>query len=263
MENIKNNSTQNSTTAIELVVSNNQVVVSSRQIAEHFEKQHCHVLATIENLIIENSIAKFFHQMTYGKRGKQYKEYLMNRDGFTLLVMSFTGKKALDWKIRYIEAFNAMEAKLRSQSTKPYAALPDFTNPVIAARAWADEVEAKEHALSALREAEPKADYYDKCMDSTNLYTTTEVAQEIGWNAAELYNFLHEHGVIYRVGYRATSKKKPYLYPWVLSPRYLWLQDEGIADIITYWLPNGKTTKTIKWTCKGAEWVQDFVDKHN
>ena len=257
------NTTTNSNSAIELVIQNNQIVVSSRQIAEHFGKLHKDVLENIRSILVaENSATKFFYETTHEYRRQSFPEYLMTRDGFTLLVMSFTGKKALDWKIRYIEAFNAMEAKLR-QSQSPYAALPDFTNPVIAARAWADEVEAKEHALSALREAQPKANYYDKCMNSTNLYTTTEVAQEIGWNAAELYNFLHEHGVIYRVGYRATSKKKPYLYPWVLSPRYLWLQDEGIADIITYWLPNGKTTKTIKWTCKGAKWVQDFVDKHN
>ena len=251
MENIKKN---NSNTAIELVVSNHQVVVSSRQIAEHFEKEHKTVLRNInEILVAQNCATNFFHETTHEYRGQSFPEYLMTRDGFTLLVMSFTGKKALAWKLRYIEAFNAMEAKLRSQSNHPYAALPDFTNPVIAARAWADEVEAKENALKKLQEAQPKADYYDKCMASTNLYTTTEVAQEIGWKAANLYNFLHEHGVIYRVGYRATSKKKPYLYPWVLSPRYLWFQDEGIATILTHWLPNGKTTKTIKWTCKGAK----------
>lgn len=58
-------------------IQNNQVVVSSRQIAEHFEKQHCHVLEAIENLVIENSIAKFFFKSTYDNRGKQYPEYLM------------------------------------------------------------------------------------------------------------------------------------------------------------------------------------------
>ena len=94
-------------------VTDNQIVVSSRQIAEHFEKQHCHVLEAIENLVIENSIAKFFFKSTYDNRGKQYPEYLMNRDGFSLLVMGFTGKKALEWKIKYIQAFNAMEEELR------------------------------------------------------------------------------------------------------------------------------------------------------
>lgn len=52
---------------------------------------------------------------TYKVEGnnKTYPEYLMNRDGFSLLVMGFTGKKALEWKIKYIQAFNAMEEELR------------------------------------------------------------------------------------------------------------------------------------------------------
>ena len=42
--------------------------------------------------------------------------YIMNRDGFSLLVMGFTGKDALDWKLKYIDAFNKMEKKIKEQS---------------------------------------------------------------------------------------------------------------------------------------------------
>lgn len=95
-------------------VQNNQVVVSSRQVAEHFEKQHKHVLDTIrEILAAENSAAKFFMETSYENRGKQYPEYLMNRDGFSLLVMGFNGKRAFKWKLKYIEAFNEMEERLK------------------------------------------------------------------------------------------------------------------------------------------------------
>ena len=45
--------------------------------------------------------------------GKKYKEYLLTRDGFSLLVMGFTGSRALEWKLKYIEAFNKMENKLK------------------------------------------------------------------------------------------------------------------------------------------------------
>lgn len=97
-------------------VENNQAVVSSREIAEHFGKQHKNVLQNIQNLVAENSAAKsFFFETTYENRGKQYPEYLMNRDGFSLLVMGFTGKEALNWKIRYIEEFNRMEQYIRDQ----------------------------------------------------------------------------------------------------------------------------------------------------
>ncbi len=96
-------------------VADGQIVVSSRNIAEHFEKRHADVLAGIENIKTENSaVTPMFCETTYtAGTGKAYKEYLMNRDGFSLLVMGFTGKKALEWKIKYIQAFNAMEEELR------------------------------------------------------------------------------------------------------------------------------------------------------
>lgn len=77
-------------------IENNQVVVSSRQIAKDFGKQHKHVLDSIRDILAaENSATKFFYESTYDNRGKEYPEYLMNRDGFSLLVMGFTGSKAL------------------------------------------------------------------------------------------------------------------------------------------------------------------------
>ena len=75
----------------------NQIGGSSRNIAEHFEKQHKHVLDAIEKLKAENStLRSMFCEGSYKVEGnnKTYPEYLMNRDDFTLLVMSFTSKKA-------------------------------------------------------------------------------------------------------------------------------------------------------------------------
>lgn len=97
-------------------IRNNQVVVSSRQVAERFGKEHKDVLENIRNIMrAENSAFKFFSETTYKVNGnnRHYPEYLMNRDGFTLLAMGFTGKEALQWKLKYIKAFNEMEAKLK------------------------------------------------------------------------------------------------------------------------------------------------------
>ena len=97
-------------------INNNQVVVSSRQVADNFGKQHKDVLESIRGILAaENSATKFFYESTFTNRGKQYPEYLMNRDWFSLLVMGFTGEKALEWKVKYINAFNAMEQKLRNK----------------------------------------------------------------------------------------------------------------------------------------------------
>ena len=97
-------------------INNNQVVVSSRQVADNFGKQHKDVLESIRGILAaENSATKFFYESTFTNRGKQYPEYLLNRDGFSLLVMGFTGEKALEWKVKYINAFNAMEQELRDK----------------------------------------------------------------------------------------------------------------------------------------------------
>lgn len=90
-----------------------RLVTTSLKVAEVFEKDHRHVLESIRNLAAEKSAAKFFRETSYKNRGKEYPMYEMDRDGFSLLVMGFTGDKALQWKIKYIEAFNAMETELK------------------------------------------------------------------------------------------------------------------------------------------------------
>lgn len=91
-----------------------QLVVTSRQVAESFGKRHDHVIAAIESIKTENSgVTSMFFETSYqAGTGKNYKQYLMNRDGFSLLVMGFTGKEALSWKLKYIQAFNEMEAAI-------------------------------------------------------------------------------------------------------------------------------------------------------
>ena len=90
-----------------------KLITTSLKVAEHFEKEHKDVLESIRNLTAENSAASFFTETTYKSRGKEYPMYEMDRDGFSLLAMGFTGEKALKWKLDYIKAFNAMEAELK------------------------------------------------------------------------------------------------------------------------------------------------------
>lgn len=91
------------------------LTVGSRDIAEDFGKEHKDVLESIRNLMAENSAVKnMFIESSYKtERGRIYPEYLLTRDGFSLLVMGFTGAKALEWKLKYIKAFNEMEKELK------------------------------------------------------------------------------------------------------------------------------------------------------
>lgn len=104
---------------INLTNNNGRILVSSREVAEKFEKRHDAVLRDIDNLISNSDSTKLWSEMfietTYvNSRGKTYRCFDMNRDGFSLLAMGFTGKKALEWKLKFIEAFNQMEEKLKS-----------------------------------------------------------------------------------------------------------------------------------------------------
>lgn len=80
-----------------------------------------------------------FYETTFENRGKQYPMYLMNRDGFTLLAMGFTGKAALEWKLKYIQAFNEMEKQLAQRPQLSRAEL--MAQALIAAH---DELEHKD-----------------------------------------------------------------------------------------------------------------------
>lgn len=73
-------------------------LVTSRQVAYRFEKRHADVLRNIGEIITTQNcvVTPMFHETSYAAgTGKSYKQYLMNRDSFSLLAMGFTGKKAL------------------------------------------------------------------------------------------------------------------------------------------------------------------------
>lgn len=105
-----------------------QALTTSLKVAEVFEKQHKDVLEAVRDILAaENSATKFFHESTFANRGKKYPMYIMNRDGFSLLAMGFTGKKALQFKLKFIEAFNAMEQKLLQQQNEQWQAVRSGT----------------------------------------------------------------------------------------------------------------------------------------
>jgi Rha family phage regulatory protein len=128
-----------------LSTQNGEPVASSRQIAESFGKEHKSVLRSVEDLVAQNCAAKsMFYETTFENRGKQYPMYLMNRDGFSLLVMGFTGKAALEWKLKYIAAFNEMEKKLSTPQ------MPKLSKEMQALFLLDDRTQKQEQRLTAL-----------------------------------------------------------------------------------------------------------------
>lgn len=105
----------------DFTIEGGKVWVSSRDVAARFDKEHRHVLRAIDGLIkAAPSVEPNFGRYSYiAENGKENPAYRMTRDGFTLLVMGFTGTDALQWKLKYIEAFNRMEAKIRTRELGP------------------------------------------------------------------------------------------------------------------------------------------------
>jgi len=99
-----------------LTLAQGRPVVSSLTVAAHFGKSHKHVLRDIQHLM--ESCPEDFNGPNFGPveyldgKGEMRPAFNLTRDAFSLLVMGFTGRKALAWKLRYIEAFNVMEAEL-------------------------------------------------------------------------------------------------------------------------------------------------------
>lgn len=104
-----------------VVIENEQVVTTSLQVAEVFNKQHKHVLEAIDDLIgvVENS-ADLFYEDTYihPQNKQEYRQILMNKKGWILIAMGFTGKKATQFKLDYINAFDEMEKMLKDSQPK-------------------------------------------------------------------------------------------------------------------------------------------------
>lgn len=96
---------------------------TSRVVAEKFGKLHKNVLQSIENTVADlpEDFARLnFQPSSYlDSTGRTLPQYQLTRDGFTLITMGFTGRAAMEWKIRFIEAFNAMEAELRARDEAP------------------------------------------------------------------------------------------------------------------------------------------------
>lgn len=114
--------------ALVLSVVDGKPTTTSLDIARHFSRPHDEVLRRIRNLLAQlpddyclRNFAEIEHERPSPLNGAPIKSpaYRITRDGFTLLAMGFTGKRALQFKLAYIDAFNKMEAELTASARQP------------------------------------------------------------------------------------------------------------------------------------------------
>lgn len=192
----------------EIIIKNNEGVltVSSLQVAKDFDKNHRHVTEAISSLIkgcAEKSADLFIEASYQHPQNKQwYKYYEITRDGFSLLVMGFTGKKALDWKLKYIEAFNLMERKLLTVNEKANLLLSIYnggTEAVVASKQLV-EIETKP-LVEQIERDKPMVEFADHIKQSEDSIDMKEMAKFASKNGVKigrnnLFKFLREKNVI-------------------------------------------------------------------
>ena len=187
---------------IVLSMQSGEPVASSRQIADNFEKRHDHVMRDIDAIKkdVPNFGEMFFETTALYSYGREQRAYLMNRDGFTLLAMGFTGKAALEWKLKYIAAFNEMEKKLTEQPQLTRSQL--LATALIAAHEELEEKDKRIELLTADTERmKPKEIFSDAVSTSQNSILVGEPAKLLKQNGIEigekrLYAWMRENGYL-------------------------------------------------------------------
>ena len=245
---------------LHIVTLDGQAVVSSRYVAEAFGKEHKHVLRDIENIKssgVAQNWADLFKSSNYQhQQNKQwYPEYLITRDGFTLLAMGFTGKEALQWKLKYIEAFNKMENYILNTQKNSYM----IDDPIERAKVWIIEQQEKQviqlenaQQQQIIGELKPKATYYDLVLQSTDLMPISLIAKDYGMGAQTLNKKLNLFGVQYKRG-----------GIWLLYEKY---QAKGYTQSKTQSFPKPDgtigTQLHTQWTQKGRLFIYDLLKQN-
>ncbi|AKP66114.1 phage antirepressor KilAC domain-containing protein [Companilactobacillus ginsenosidimutans] len=234
-----------------VIMKDQQAVTSSLQVAETFNKEHKNIIRDIEHLLESDSSvlsSQIFLKSTHENRGKQYPMYYMNRDGFTLLAMGFTGKKALRFKMQYIEAFNKMEEQIKTGGFKIPSTMAE------ALRLAADQQEQ-------LEVMKPKAIFADSVATSHTTILVGDLAKIIKGNgvdtgARRLFQWMRDNGyLIKRKGadYNSPTQKSMDLGLFKIKESSH-VNSDGVTVV----------TKTPKVTGKGQQYfINKFLENNS
>lgn len=182
-----------------VILKDQQAVTSSLKVAEVFEKGHQHVLRDIDNL--KKDLSNFGQMFAEGAEpdsyGRDRRVYYLNRDGFTLLAMGFTGRKAMSFKVKYIDAFNRMEAELKRQHQDSYM----IADPVERAKKWIEEETLRKEQAAEIERMRPKEIFSDAITASNTSILVGDLAKILKGNGVDigqkrLFNWMRENGYL-------------------------------------------------------------------
>ena len=241
----------------EVKIENNKelgAVVSSRVVANELGRRHDNVKRDLEQILMSSKLSTLIIDSNYkDSRGRNQKEYLLTKDGFTLYMFNIQGHN--EFKMAYINKFNEMERQIK----QPVASYM-IDDPVKRAELWIEEQKEKQ-ALQLennmqkqkIAEYEPKASYLDTILNNKSLVTVGQIAKDYGMSAQALNKLLHD----LRVQYKQSGQ-------WLL---YSNLHDKGYTHSSTTEIEHkdGSTSVRMntKWTQKGRLFIYDLLKEND
>ncbi|EDS02127.1 phage regulatory protein/antirepressor Ant [Alistipes putredinis] len=181
---------------------NGRDVTTSLIVSQVFGKEHAKVVRDIESLSCSTNfnVANFGVIEYTDTRGRIQKAYEMTKDGFSFLVMGYTGAKAGQFKEMFIAEFNKREAMLKNDDYILARSQEILHNRLKLAEQQLQiaqgTIEKQEEAIKTLT---PKAQYTDEVLQSTSTYTLTQIAHDLGLRSVHaLTRILMEKKMLYR-----------------------------------------------------------------
>lgn len=233
----------------EIQIENNTelgAVVSSRVVANELERRHDHVKRDLENILISPNVGTLIIPSEYkDSRGRNQKEYLLTKDGFTLYMFNIQGHN--EFKMAYINKFNEMENAIQSRLPGTYKeALTQLLQTVEEKEKLELENNMNKQKIA---EYEPKASYLDTILNNKSLVTVGQIAKDYGMSAQALNKLLHD----LKVQYKQSGQ-------WLL---YSNIQDKGYTHSSTTEIEHkdGSTSVRMntKWTQKGRLFIYELL----
>ncbi|AKS69789.1 Rha family transcriptional regulator [Staphylococcus schleiferi] len=233
----------------EIKIENNSelgAVVSSRVVANELGRRHDNVKRDLEQILMSSKVSTLIIDSNYkDSRGRNQKEYLLTKDGFTLYMFNIQGHN--EFKMAYINKFNEMENALQNRLPGTYKeALTQLLETVERNEQLALENNMQKQKIA---EYEPKASYLDSILNNKSLVTVGQIAEDYGMSAQALNKLLHD----LKVQYKQSGQ-------WLL---YSKLHDKGYTHSSTTEIEHkdGSTSVRMntKWTQKGRLFIYDLL----
>lgn len=239
----------------ELVIqsSNGNDVTTSLIVAQVFGKEHKNVLRDIESLSCSEDFNRLnFERITYkDARNREQTAYEMTKDGFSFLVMGYTGAKAGEFKERFINEFNRREALLKDDDYILMRSQQILQKRVENLQAENKRLE-QQNALQEeqLRQSAPKVEYCDKVLSSKGYLTINMIAACLGISDIKLNKLLCQWGIQYK------ESGVYYLYSKYRDKGYTVHRPHAYTDS----LGNIKTRQHMYWTEAGKKFIIELYN---